>query len=62
MRDLMKALELVLGGGGMFAMVGGGVAMVFGYGQHGFTAMKVGALAFVAGIAIKILRRLLLPD
>ena len=62
MRDTMKLIELLGGGGGMLAMVCGGAAMVLGFAPQGFTAIKVGAAAFVIGIAVKITRRLLLPD
>ncbi len=62
MRDVLKALELIGGGGGMLVMVCGGAAMVLGYASQGFTAIKAGAVAFVIGVLVKITRRLLLPD
>jgi len=62
MRNMLKAIELIGGGGGMLVMVSGGTAMVLGYASLGFTAIKVGAIAFIIGIAVKITRRLLLPD
>ena len=36
--------------------------MVLGYASQGFTAIKIGAVAFIIGIVVKITRRLLLPD
>ena len=62
MRDVMKGIELIGGGGGMLVMIAGGAAMVLGYTGPGFTAIKLGAVAFVLGIAVKITRRLFLPD
>ncbi len=62
MREVLKAIELIGGGGGMLAMVCGGAAMVLGYTSPGFTAIKFGAIAFVIGIAVKLTRRLVLPD
>ncbi|MFO7976053.1 MAG: hypothetical protein R6V12_15625 [Candidatus Hydrogenedentota bacterium] len=62
MRNMLKAIELIGGGGGMLAMVCGGAAMVLGYASQGFTAIKIGAVAFIIGIAVKFTRRLLMPD
>lgn len=62
MRNVMKAVELIGGGGGLLAMVCGGAALVLGYTGAGAAAIKYGALAFIIGIAVKITRRLALPD
>ena len=61
MKDFLKAAELALGGGGMLAAVGGGVAMVLGF-NRGFLGVKYGLYAFAIGVGVKIFRRLLLPD
>jgi len=58
----MKAVELIGGVGGLLAVVCGGAALVLGYTGAGVAAIKYGAIAFIIGIAVKLTRRLVLPD
>ena len=62
MRDVMKAVEQIGGVGGLLAVVCGGAALVLGYTGAGAAAIKYGAIAFIIGIAVKLTRRLVLPD
>ena len=62
MRDVMKAVELIGGVGGLLAVVCGGAALVLGYTGAGAAAIKYGAIAFIIGIAVKLTRCLVLPD
>ncbi|HOF39511.1 MAG TPA: hypothetical protein PLD73_05515 [Candidatus Hydrogenedentes bacterium] len=62
MREVLKAIELIGGGGGVMAMVCGGAALVLGFTNAGAAGIKYGAVAFIIGIAVKLFRRLILPD
>ncbi|MGI6460853.1 MAG: hypothetical protein ACOX5J_12320 [Candidatus Hydrogenedentales bacterium] len=62
MREVLKAIELIGGGGGVMAMVCGGAALVLGFTNMGVAGIKYGAIAFIIAIVVKLFRRMILPD